>query len=110
MDPLWQAAIITVRFGCGVLMMVSLLSTIEAHTNLVRALAFSWDKPIFMSVDRKGVLHTWSASTGAQLSTLTLSGHVGWGFALGFTADGTTLASIGWGPTEQQCAVLGHQW
>ena len=75
-----------------------LLSTIKAHTNPISALAFSRDKPIFMSVDRTGVLHTWSAFTGAQLSTLILSGHMGWGFALGFTAGGTTLANVDWAP------------
>ena len=77
-----------------------LLSTIKAHTYLIKAVAFSQDKPIFMSVNREGILHSWNASTGAQLATLTLNGHVGPGFTLGFSADRTVLTSVGWGSQD----------
>ncbi|MDE0682776.1 MAG: WD40 repeat domain-containing protein, partial [Candidatus Poribacteria bacterium] len=78
----------------------SLLSTAKPDTKpmprSIRALAFSRDKPIFMTVDWKGTIYAWNASTGTQLATLTLKGHEGWGRALGFAADGTTLMTAGW--------------
>ena len=49
-----------------------------------------------MTVDWKGTIYSWNASTGVQLATLTLKGHESWGRALGFSADGTTLMTVGW--------------
>ena len=59
------------------------------------ASAFSRDKPIFMSADETGAVHTWNTTTGDRLSTFTLKGHEDWGSTLGFSADGTTLMSVG---------------
>lgn len=74
-----------------------LLSTIEAHTEAIRALTFSRNGTVLMSGDWAGTFHAWDASTGEQLSGFTLSGHEHWGIAFGFSADGATLMSTGWG-------------
>lgn len=78
----------------------SLLSTAKPDTEpmprSIRALAFSMDKPIFMTVDWKGTIYSWNVSTGAQLAALTLKGHESWRSALGFSPDGTTLMTVGW--------------
>ena len=49
------------------------------------------DKPIFVTVDEKGTLHSWHASTGVPSAALTLNGHEDSGTALSFSADGQTL-------------------
>ena len=76
-----------------------LLSTTKTHTGLGRiymfASAFSRDKPIFMSADETGAVHTWNTTTGDHFSTFTLKGHEDWGSTLGFSADATTLMSVG---------------
>ncbi|MXZ00259.1 hypothetical protein F4Y93_06275, partial [Candidatus Poribacteria bacterium] len=76
-----------------------LLSTTDTHTGprpiYMFASAFSRDKPIFMSADETGVVHTWKTTTGDHFSTFNLKGHEGWGNTLGFSADGTTLMNIG---------------
>ena len=76
-----------------------LLSTIDTPTGpgLIYkfASAFSRDKPIFMSADETGAVHTWRTTTGDHLSTFNLKGHEDWGSTLGFSADGTTLMSVG---------------
>ena len=64
------------------------ISAWKAHTRSIRALAFSTDKPIFMTVDEKGTLHSWHAATGAPSAALTLNGHEYLGIALGFSEDG----------------------
>ena len=78
----------------------SLLSMAKPDTKpiprSIRALAFSMDKPIFMTVDWKGTIYSWNASTGVQLASLTLKGHESWGRALGFSADGTPFMTVGW--------------
>jgi WD40 repeat protein len=60
----------------------------------ISALAFSMDKPIFMTADWKGMIHSWNASTGTDLAMFTLTGHEGWGGALGFAADRTTVMTV----------------
>ena len=76
-----------------------LLSTTDTHTGpgLIYKFAsvFSRDKPIFMSADETGAVHTWRTTTGDHLSTFNLKGHEDWGSTLGFSADGTTLMSVG---------------
>ena len=76
-----------------------LLSTTKTHTGPSRiymfATAFSRDKPIFMSADETGAVHTWKTTTGEHLSTFTHKGHEDWGSTLGFSADATTLMSLG---------------
>ena len=76
-----------------------LLSTTHTHIGSRRiynfALAFSQDKPIFMSADETGAVHTWRTTTGDHLSAFTLTEHEDWGITLGFSADGTTLMSVG---------------
>ena len=76
-----------------------LLSTTDTHTGPSRiytfATAFSRDKPIFMSADETGAVHTWNTTTGEHLSTFTLKGHEDWGSTLGFSADATALMSVG---------------
>ena len=57
--------------------------------------AFSRDKPIFMSADETGAVHTWNTTTGDPFSTFTLNGHKDCGNTLGFSADGTMLMSVG---------------
>ena len=76
-----------------------LLPTTDTHTGprpiYTFASAFSRDKPIFMSADETGAVHILNTTTGDHLSTFNLKGHEGWGSTLGFSADGTTLMSIG---------------
>ena len=76
-----------------------LLSTTDTRIGPRRistfASAFSRDKPIFMSADETGTVHTWRTTTGDHLSTFNIKGHEGWGSTLGFSADGTTLMSVG---------------
>lgn len=76
-----------------------LLSTTDTHTGPGRiymfASVFSQDKPIFMSADETGAVHTWNTTTGDYLSTFNLKGHEDWGSTLGFSPDGTTLMSVG---------------
>ena len=76
-----------------------LLSTTHTHIGSRRiynfALTFSQDKPIFMSADETGAVHTWRTTTGDHLSAFTLTEHEDWGITLGFSADGTTLMSVG---------------
>ncbi len=76
-----------------------LLSTTDAHTGpgLIYKFAsvFSRDKPIFMNADETGAVHTWNTTTGDHLSTFNLKRHEDWGSTLGFSADGTTLMSVG---------------
>ena len=76
-----------------------LLSTTDTRTGpgLIYKFAsvFSRDKPIFMSADETGAVHTWRTTTGDHLSTFNLKGHEDWGSTLGFSADGTTLMSVG---------------
>ena len=76
-----------------------LLSTTDTHTGprptYMFASAFSRDKPIFMSADETGAVHILRTTTGDHLSTFNLKGHEDWGGTLGFSADGTTLVSVG---------------
>ena len=76
-----------------------LLSATNTHTGprpiYMFASVFSRDKPLFMSADETGAVHTWRTTTGDHLSTFNLKGHEDWGSTLGFSADGTTLMSVG---------------
>ena len=75
-----------------------LLSTTKAHAGPTAGftLAFSRDEPILISDGKGGTIHTWHATTGVHLSTVTLEGHDWvWNRTLGFSADGTTLMSVG---------------
>ncbi len=76
-----------------------LLSTTHTHIEPRRIYrfepVFSQDKPIFMSADETGAIHTWNTTTGDHLAAFTPRGHKGWGSTLGFSADGTTLMSVG---------------
>ena len=76
-----------------------LLSTTDTHTGprsiYMFASAFSRDKPIFMSTNETGAVHILNTMTGDHLSTFNLKGHEDWGNTLGFSADGTTLMSVG---------------
>ncbi|WP_235112846.1 WD40 repeat domain-containing protein [Acaryochloris sp. 'Moss Beach'] len=68
----------------------SLLTTLEGHTNRVRALAYSPDGSTLATASDNNTVKLWSKE-GSLLTTL--EGHTDWVRALAYSPDGSTLAT-----------------
>jgi Flp pilus assembly protein TadD len=65
--------------------------TLQGHTGVVDAVAFSGDGRRLASASRDGTVKVWEAATGQE--ALTLQGHAGRVSGVAFSADGRRLAS-----------------
>ena len=54
----------------------ALLQTLEGHTNVISAVAFSLSGRLVASTSHDGTVRLWDSATGAPLQTL--KGHAGW--------------------------------
>ncbi|KAJ6023799.1 NACHT and WD40 domain protein [Penicillium herquei] len=65
--------------------------TLEGHSGLVQAVAFSPDGQTIASGSNDNTIKLWNAKTGEQRHTL--EGHLDWVRAVAFSPDGQTIAS-----------------
>ncbi|MEO0768761.1 MAG: caspase family protein [Cyanobacteria bacterium J06649_4] len=98
--------------------------TLQAHTALVTAVAFSPDGTTLATAGRDEVIKLWNVADGQLIQTLT--GHTGWTNAVSWSPDGRQLASGGedkklkiwevasgellWEKTEHRARVTSVDW
>ena len=78
----------------------SLIRTLTGHggdRSPILSVSFSPDGKIVASGSQDGTVMLSDVETATEIRTLTLTGHTDWAGSIAFSADGTTLASVGRG-------------